>query len=217
MPATEVLIADSQTIVREGLKTILHRESDVRVVAEAQSGIELRHKLPEVQPDVVIIDYALDGYFSVEDVLKIRELSPSTKILVITTDLAQDKVHRVLEYGVTSFLLKECDANEIRQAIAATSRNEKFFCGRVLDIILDKDRKPETDDRCAPTVLSKREIEIVGLIAKGLTTNQIAETLFLSAHTVNTHRKNILRKLGVKSSAEIILYAVNTSIIKVSS
>ena len=128
---------------------------------------------------------------------------------MITSDIKKEEVLSVLEYGVTGFLLKECDKSEIISAINASSRKEKFFCGKVLDIVLNTDQTPS----CAPTRLTERETEIVQLMAEGKGTNEMASALSLSVHTIYTHRKNIMKKLGVTRAAEVILFAINSSIV----
>jgi DNA-binding NarL/FixJ family response regulator len=114
--------------------------------------------------------------------------------------------------GVTSFLTKTCDETEIFSAVRAAAKREKFFCSKVLDVLLEK-HFPGTDN-CAATELSVRETEIVRLVAEGYSSKDIAKMLFLSPHTVHTHRKNILRKLGIGSTSELVLYAVNTGLVK---
>ena len=119
----------------------------------------------------------------------------------------------VLEKGVEGYLTRECDEDEIIHAIFAIAKGEKFYCNKVMDIILNKQYNPE-DNNCEPTTLTQRETEITALIAKGMTNKSIAEQLHLSPHTVHTHRKNILRKLGINSVSELTLYAINIGLIE---
>ena len=213
MATIDIVLADSEILIREGMKSILKDDERFNVIDEVENSSELRSILVEKQPKVLVLDYALKGHFSTEDVEYIKKNSPETNILAITHDPQKEELFQVLEYGVSSFLLKQCDRNEILSAVHATAKDEKFFCGKVLDIILDK-RKSEKVGPCEPTKLTKRETEIVGLIASGEQTKAIAEKLHLSAHTVNTHRKNIMRKLKINNTAELVLYAINTSIIQ---
>ena len=114
---------------------------------------------------------------------------------------------------MNSFLTKECDETEILDAVMATAKNERFFCSKILNYILEKSFNKSIS--CKPSPLSQREVEIVRLIAKGLIAKEIADRLNLSTHTVYTHRKNIMSKLKVKSASELVLYAVNNGIVDV--
>lgn len=212
-----VVIADAAYLVREGLKAVLNGHPNLEVIGEAGHRKKLFSILPEAQADLVIFDYhAPNDTFSIEDVKEISSISPETNTLIISSWLDKKIVMKVLEYGAKGFLLKECDQTEILGAIHAINKNEKFFCGRVLDIILERHDIPTEEPReeCDPTNLTQRETEIVRLMAEGISTNDIAEELSLSVHTIYTHRKNIMRKLGVKTASEVILYAINTSLVK---
>ena len=115
------------------------------------------------------------------------------------------EIKAVLHIGIKGMLLKECDEEEIVQAIEASVKDERFFCGTILDILSgDESRIPFS---CEPVSLSSRELEIIQLIAKGLTSKEMSKKLFISYHTINTHRKNILKKLDVKGTPELITYA----------
>ncbi len=164
------------------------------------------------KPDLVIIDYSSPGFFCAEDIQMIYRISSTTSILVVTTNQNNNDILKVLEYGVSNYILKLCDKEELMRALYATVKKEKFVCSKVVDVILNKQFPPE--DNCCGVVLSQREIEIVELISKGFTNSMIAKTLFLSIHTISTHRKNILKKIGVKKSSELVMYAVKTGIIK---
>ena len=143
-----------------------------------------------------------------------KSVSPKTNILIISSDENRDTIHFILENGVNSFLTKDCDETEIRNAIYATAKGEKFFCGKILDIIFEKHYSKDNGESCEPTELTTRELEIVKLIIEGHSTKEIADQLCLSHHTIYTHKKNVMKKLGIKSTSELILYAVNTGLTK---
>jgi DNA-binding NarL/FixJ family response regulator len=126
-------------------------------------------------------------------------------VLDISDVYTELEIKAVLKIGINAMLLKECDEEEIVEAIEVSVKGERFFCGTVLDILSgDKSKVPFS---CEPISLSSRELEIIQLIAKGLTSKEMSEKLFLSHHTINTHRKNILKKLEVKGTPELINYA----------
>jgi DNA-binding NarL/FixJ family response regulator len=159
------------------------------------------------------LDYHEPGYFSLEDIQMVRTLSPDTRVLVISTDHNKIDILRALEYGVTNYILKECNRDEFIGALYAAIRKEKFFCSKVIDAIVDK-HFPK-NDTCEPSNLSGREVEIIRLISEGLTNKKIAAKLFLSVHTVSTHRKNVLNKLKLNNSSELVAFAIKNGIIQV--
>lgn len=209
MQAISILIAESHYLVREGLKAILSDLPYLHIIGEALNEKQLISKLEYSSPEIVIIDYH-ENEFRPKCIKTIFDICPTTNVLVITSDINRDSIFEVLRYGAKGFLLKNCDKEEIVGAIHAMAKNEKFFCNKVLDILLERQMsKPE--EACEPTQLTERESEIVTLMAEGLTTQQIASKLFLSVHTIYTHRKNIMKKLKVTTAAEVILYGINSA------
>jgi len=215
MQSIRLLLADSQYLIRLGLKSLLARNKHIKIVGESSNTEELLKKVHDLQPDVVLMDYKNSHHFNLEDIKEVKTISPSSKMLIISSDDDKNNIFKVIEYGINSFLTKECSEEEIMNAIVATAKNEKFFCNKILDIILAKHLSKDDDD-CAPTELTVRELEIVGLITEGHSTKEIAEELCLSTHTVYTHRKNVMRKLNVNSASELILYAINTGLVRTS-
>lgn len=213
MNKTSVLIADNHLLIREGLKGILSGKPEFDVVGEARNSQELSTALQQTKPDVLILDYHEPGYFSLDDIQATKALSPNTRVLVITTGHSKTDILKALEYGVTHYILKECNREELVGAMYAAVRNEKFFCGKVIDAIVEK-HFPKVDT-CEPSNLSAREIEIIRLISQGLTNKKIATKLFLSVHTVSTHRKNVLNKLKLNNSSELVAFAIKKGIITV--
>jgi len=209
MQPINIFLADSAFLVREGIKSVISDFDHIQIVGESGRSEELRAKIQLSTPDLLVIDYSSASFFSIDDIRFVSEHYPDVKFLVITSEIHREEVLTVLEYGVTGFLLKECDKSEILSAIHAASKRDKFFCGKVLDIILDRNR----DTSCDPTRLTDRESQVVQLMAEGKSTQDMATELSLSVHTIYTHRKNIMKKLGVTRAAEVILYAINTSMV----
>jgi DNA-binding NarL/FixJ family response regulator len=207
----KILIADNQPLYIEGIKAILTGKTAYNVVDSAADSGELIYKVLEIKPDIVILDYAISGCFCLEDIQGVHTTSPGTKILIVSTSQQKKDILEALRLGINNYILKLCDTEEFVSALDATAKNERFFCGKVIDAILDK-HVPKTES-CEGVALSPREIEIVKLISRGLSNQAIADSLFLSVHTVGTHRKNILRKLGLNKSCELIMYAVKQGIV----
>ncbi len=205
MSPSSIIIADSQILIRVGLRHIIEKHPSWQVVAEAANEDHLMELIKVHSPNIVTLDYNQPDKFSAEVIEKIQQQSPKTRLVIISADDDRNNIYQVLESGVNSFLSKQCDEKEIWDAIQATSNGEKFFCTNVLNYLLEKSF-PKKD--CAPTPLSAREIEIVQLVASGLIAKEIAAKLNLSTHTIYTHRKNIMKKLKLGSTSELVLYAV---------
>ncbi len=214
MQVHSVLLADIDTLTRFGLKTLIDQLPGFEVIGEAEDGAVLHSILTRLQPEMVIIDYQAPEAFGLKSVYTIKSLLPETKILVISSDHEKESIYKVLESGVQSFVTKSCGLEEIQDAIKATARGEKFFCTKVIDYLLEKSFAKEEDKDCAPSPLTPREIEVVQLIAKGLIAKEIAGRLHLSTHTIYTHRKNIMKKLNLNTSSELVLYAVSNGFIE---
>ncbi len=207
-----ILIADSQYLVREGLKAILATQPDFQVVGEVEDAKQLRATAESIRPDVIILDYHPESPFPEswwEDTLGLIQHYP---FLIISQDHNRSRITQILERGVNAFLTKYCDQEEIISAIRAAVRSEKYFCTKILDILIESVRE-DVRDTCAPSNLTLREAEIVRLIASGTKTRDIADKLHLSLHTVNTHKKNIFKKLNINSGQELVLYALRTGLV----
>ncbi len=208
----KIVIADAQYLIRVGLKDLLSATKDFKIIGEATNSMELINLVKEHQPQVVIFDYNSETNFRIEDIATVREISKNTQFLVISADESKANIYKAIQLGSISFLTKECDKEEIVGAIYATAKNEKFLCHKVIDIIIEKHIHTD-DDNCKAFNLSLRETEIIKLTAKGWTAKTIAGHLFLSTHTVYTHKKNIMKKLKINSSSEMIVYAIQNSLI----
>jgi DNA-binding NarL/FixJ family response regulator len=211
LSTVKIILADPQFVTRVGIKNVLSQISDFQIISEVKDSEELLKEIKVSQPNVIIIDYN-SGFFEIDDLKKAKLVSPMSNVMVISSDQNKSNIYKVLDFGVKNFITKECDSNEIIQAVYATAKGEKFFCAKVVDVILEKHFNNQ-EEHCEPSQLSQRETEIVQLIAQGFTGKQIASKLFLSHHTISTHRKNILKKLRINSASELILYAIRLGIV----
>ncbi len=211
-----VIIADSNMLIRTGLHSILRQFDDLEVLGEASSEVQLLQMMDSFQTDVTLVDFASKG-FSIDVVSKILRKNPQVKIVAITGEQSGITIVNALRAGVTSYIKKDCDVHEIVESIRETASGGRFFCGQILETIrqesIDVNDLDIQELNCEPVVISEREIEIITMIAEGYTNNEIAEKLFLSPHTVNTHRKNIMQKLGVNNTAAIVMYAVKAQLV----
>ena len=211
-----VVLADSNDLVRAGLRSIITAQTGLPIVGEAMNNEELFEQIKSFNPSIVILDFTSDG-FTIDIISKIQNLKSDLSFIAITPEQNAQILVDALRLGVKSYIKKDCELSEIVNAVIETSKGNKFFCGQILETI----QKAEIDVNdidfdsfsCEAVVLSERENEIIKLVAEGNTNGKIAELLFLSNHTVNTHRKNIMSKLGVKNTAGIVMYAVKMNIV----
>ena len=192
----KVIVADSQFLIVEGLKSILGTHDDIEVIAEAYTAQTLFTRVESMKPDLVVMDHNSSEFFSDSALDKFLERDTDTPFLIISQENDQTRIRSILESGVNAFLTKYCDEEEIVSAVLASVKGEKYFCTKVLDMLITPKGRPA--GTCEPTNLTEREIEIVKLIANGLKTRDIAEQLHLSPHTVHTHRKEHPQKTGCK-------------------
>jgi len=212
----KVIIADSNDIVRVGLRTILSSDKFIQIIGEASNSQELEEQVKNFETDIVLIDYTSAG-FTIDIIPKVLSKHKGIKFIAITPEQNANVVVDALRSGVMSYVKKDCDIPEILSSVKETGSGNKFFCGQILESIQRADINVEDLDfesfTCEPVLLSEREVEIITLIAEGYTNTQIAELLHLSPHTINTHRKNIMGKLGTKNTAGIVMYAVKTNLV----
>jgi DNA-binding NarL/FixJ family response regulator len=211
-----IVIADSSDLIRIGLRTILTRGSDAVIAGEARDSEELLDQCRSFRPELVLVDYTTKG-FSIDVVPQIIQEYNHTRVIAVTQEQSGQVIINALRAGVMSHIKKDCDMQEIVDCVRETALGNKFFCGKILEVIqkenIDLTQVELEEFSCQAVTLSERELEIIQLIAEGYTNQQVADKLFLSAHTVNTHRKNIMAKLGVKNTAGIVMYAVKSDLV----
>lgn len=215
MHKISVILADEQHLFRLGLRKLLESQANLfEVLAEATNERQLLGLLKEHKPDVVIIDHKQGENFRTATLETIRRQYPQVRILVISADNDKSSIHQILAIGVANFVTKTCSTDEVVNAALAAARGNKFFCTRVIDYLLERSLAPLADEDTIEAIpLSPREIEIVQLSSKGLIAKEIADMLNLSTHTVYTHKKNLMKKLGFNSNSELMLYAINKGLI----
>ncbi len=212
----KLILADSNEIIRIGLRTLLSTERNIQIVGEARNNEELIALNKAFDANIILVDYTAKG-FSIDVIPQILQKKPDLNVVAITPEQSAQTLVNALRSGVKSYIKKDCDSSEIIDSIRETWRGNKFFCGQILETIRDASIDVNDIDfdsfSCEPITLSERETEIITMIAEGLTNVMIADSLCLSNHTINTHRKNIMAKLGVKNTAGIVIYAVKTNLV----
>jgi DNA-binding NarL/FixJ family response regulator len=215
--SVRVLIADDQALFRRGLFVVLGLEPDIDVVAEAQNGQEAIAKATDLAPDVVLLDVRMPGMDGIEAARRIREILPSTKILMLTVSDEEDDLYEAIKAGANGYLLKEISVEEVAAAIQAVMQGQSLISPSMASKLLIEfnalaRRAAERDELPAP-VLTARELEVLRLVARGMSNKDVADQLFISENTVKNHVRNILEKLHLHSRMEAVMYAVRKGLL----
>ena len=212
---SRILIADSNQLVACGLQATLRSHGMDQVVGQARSEQEMFDLIDLFSADLVILDFVTSG-FSVESIIRLKAKG-RIRVLALTDAQRGVTLVNALRAGVDGYVKKDCDLQEIVEAVRETQCGRKFFCSQILETIKREGINLESlnvvDPDCAGVSLSKRELQVIRLIAEGFTNPQISEKLFVSPHTITTHRRNILQKLGVNNTASVVLYAVQAGLV----
>lgn len=216
MGRIKLIIADSNDLGRIGLRSIFEGIDKIEITDEVSNFVHLKKSIENERPDIVIIDFTSKG-FSVDNIATLKRKYRNLRWIAITVEQSPITLINAIRSGVSSYVKKDCSKQEIIDAAIETARGGKFFCGQIIDAIqrnsIDTELIRSGNLDCDPVVLSKREEEVLQLIAEGYTNSEIAGQLFLSNHTVNTHRRNIMNKLGVNNTAGIVMYAVREGLV----
>ncbi|WP_436514786.1 response regulator transcription factor [Ekhidna sp. To15] len=208
--ATSVLLADFQYLTRQGIASLLKAMPGFDLVKMIDSPDKFVEACTAIEPDLIVVDIS-DKDRELVPKLKLLKETLESSFLVISNSQTRDSIQQMLAMGIKGILTKNCSEEEIINGLRAVAQGNRFFCNNILDMVVEN---PEENDDCEPTNLSPREFQVLELITKSRTTAQIAEELHLSVHTINSHRKNILKKLNLGSPAELIVYALETGLVK---
>jgi DNA-binding NarL/FixJ family response regulator len=210
-----IIVADNSVLMREGFKALMQANYSVNI-SEVTEKSGLLSALKKCKPQILVID-PLSMQLTPTDIIQIKNQYKNLQILAISAMLPKEEISLLLNAGVTSFLLKECDKQEICDAIDNTEKGKRFLCGQIVDALTSESgtvsKAYSKKVSCEGFAISDREIEIIKHIALGLSNKQIAEKLFLSFHTVHTHRKNVMQKLKVNNTAGVVMFAVKNNLL----
>jgi NarL family two-component system response regulator LiaR len=199
-----ILIADDHPVVRQGLRTFLETQDGLDVVGEASDGAEAAELAQQLVPDVVLMDLVMPGLDGVEATRRIREISPSTKVIVLTSFDADEKVFPAVKAGAAGYLLKDVRPQDLAEAVRRVHAGEALLAPSVAAKLMQE----VAGERQPVSGLTGRELEVLRLIARGLPNKLIAQELVVSEKTVKTHVSNILAKLHLTDRTQAALYAV---------
>lgn len=216
MEKIRILLADDHAILREGIKALLEKHGNIEVIAEASNGREALAKAAQLRPDVVVLDISMPLMEGLETTRQMKRENPDTKILILTMYDDSEYFFQLLRAGASGYVTKSAVGKELISAIEAVYKGNSFFCPTMAKFLLsDYLRLAKSVESAEQEELTPREREIVKLIAEGYTNQQIADLLHRSVKTIESHRANILRKLDIHDSVELVKYAVRKKLIEV--
>lgn len=207
-----VLIVDDHRVVRQGLRDFLELQDDIEIVGEAASGEEGVKIARDMLPDVVLQDLVLPGIDGVEATRQIKAVSPSTRVIVLTSFADGDKVFPAIKAGAISYLLKDVQPEELARAIRAAQRNEAVLHPEVASKLMKEFNAPRPSENQVEQ-LTEREMDVLRLIARGKSNKEIADALIISEKTVKTHVSNILSKLHLADRTQAAIYALRQRLV----
>jgi DNA-binding NarL/FixJ family response regulator len=218
MGALRILIADDHDLMRRGLKSLIEAHAGWEIVAEAHTGAEAATKAEELKPDIAILDISMPELNGLEAARRIRKISPRTEILILSVHYSDRLIRDILEAGVRGYVVKSDSDRDLVIAIEALANHKPFLTPQATEVMLSglsgaRGASPADPDALKER-LTSREREIVQLLSEGKSSKETAAVLGISIKTAETHRANIMRKLGIHSVSELVRYAVRNQIVE---
>ena len=215
MKPIKVIIADDHAIVRDGIRQLLKKESDLQVAGEAVDGLEALEKTKEIMPDVVLLDIGMPNLNGLETIGLLKEACPDTQVVILSMHANESYVQQVLKSGAMGYVLKASPSSDILDAIRAANRNEYFLSSKIKASVIDSylSASKEEPKVRGYDLLSEREQQVFRLVVQGSSTKEIAELLCVSPKTIEKHRTSISSKLGVHGRLEMLKYAIKIGIV----
>jgi DNA-binding NarL/FixJ family response regulator len=212
-----VLIADDHKIMLAGLRSLLEKQADLEVVGEAENGRKAVQMAQEKKPDVVVMDVSMPDLNGIEAATQIKESLPETRVIALSMHSDKRFVMGMLRAGAAGYLLKDCASQELANAIAQVAAGKKYLSPEITGVVIDDFLQGGSsgEDAAVASVLSAREREVLQLIAEGWSTKQIASHLYVSIKTIETHRRQIMKKLDLHSIADLTKYAIREGLTSV--
>jgi DNA-binding NarL/FixJ family response regulator len=219
----KIILVDDHKIIRDGISAILKDEEDIEIIGEAENGEELLQVLNSLQPDVVILDILMPGMSGYDAMLQLLHKYPAVKVLVLSMLNNEVNINKMLNAGALGYVLKNTGRQELVHAIKTVASGHPYIGMDISMAMLKKISRPRSVNRSNATekskagqshsVLTPRELEVLKLIAEGYTNAEIAEQLFTSKRTIETHRQNLMEKIQAKNTATLIKYALSEGIV----
>lgn len=212
----KVLIIDDHDLIRQGISRLLELESDIDVIGTANDGMQGIRLLEELKPDVILMDINMPGMNGIETLKKIRETNQSVKIIMLTIHEDEEYLLETMNFGADGYILKDADVTRILEAIRKVNEGGTYIHPTLSGAIV-KEYRRQNDyvNQLINSDMTKRELEVIDLIARGKTNKEISDELFISEKTVKNHVSNIFKKIGVKDRTQAAVYAIRNNITKI--
>lgn len=217
MDPIRILLTDDHLIIRNGIKMMLKRHKQFKVVAEAGSGIEAINYLEENYSDidVVLMDIDMPEMNGIDATKVISNSFENIKVLVLSVHNEEPYIKSVIDAGAFGYALKDADTHEIVSAIETIASGKKYFSSEVSNVMINSLMNKQNETAVETDGLSEREIDVIKLVASGATNKEVSDKLFISSRTVETHRRNIMDKLELNNLAELIRYAIKKGFVEI--
>jgi two-component system response regulator NreC len=214
---TQIAIVDDHALLRQGIHSLLENLDDIEVVATTSSGEEALALLNTHSPDVFLMDIMMKGMSGIETTRWIKEQNPKIKIILISSEVSKEYIAAGIKAGINGYLPKDSSKEVLIEAIHTVMKGERYFSPEVTSLVFQDFYLKEKDGKGLPKKktkeLSKREEEVLTLIASGRSLRETADDLFISVKTVETHKQHIQDKLGLKNTAQLVKYAIDNKLI----
>ena len=214
MRKIKVVVADDHTILRQGIKALLDNQEGIEVVGEAKDGREAIKTIEELLPDVILMDIAMPGLNGLEATRRIKKKFPKVKVVVLTMHANEEYIFQILNAGADGYLVKETAFQDLISAINAVHKGEAFMSPSVSKkVMTDYIQRAQGEEKVSFDTLTTREREVLKMVSEGKSNNEIAAFLSISVRTVENHRANIMRKLKLKKTADLVRYAITEGLV----
>jgi DNA-binding NarL/FixJ family response regulator len=215
---TRVLLVDDHRLLRDGLAALLSQAEEIEVVGSVDSGEEAINVFPSLKPDLILMDIMMGGMTGIEATRWIKEQDPSIKIILISSEIKKELVTAGIQCGIDGYIPKNTDQATLTEAIRTVRQGGKYFNQAITNLVFEdfyqKKKMTQFSGKVTqPNDLTKREQEVLALVARGKSNQEVADELFISIKTVDTHKSHILDKLGLKNTAELVRYAIKNNLI----
>ena len=217
--AIKVLLVDDHAVMRDGLAMMLNQVEGIQVVGGLSSGEDAMNRFSAYKPDVILMDILMRGMSGLEATRWIKEQNSQVKVIIFSSEVKRDFVSMGMKAGIDGYLPKDTDKDTLVEAIRTVAKGEKFFTAAITNLVFEAfyqaQKEGNKPTRKGTEELTERENQIFEQVAIGRSNQKIAEAFFISVKTVETHKANILRKLGLKNTAELVKYAIKHNIISI--
>lgn len=208
-----IIIADDHRLFREGLVNLLSDSKDIEIIAEAEDGNDAIIKARELNPDVIVMDIGMPVLNGVDATSRLLKELPSIKVIALSMHSEKQFIKGMLEAGASGYLFKNCAYDELIEAIHTVNAGKKYLSDKITEIMIQDYLGKEESIPVSDSELTERESEILKLIAEGASISEISELLFVSVKTIGTHKQHLLEKLNLKTSTDLVKYAIKKGII----